>query len=327
MKLRQIAACAFALVASCFLASRANALMVSPPVVDYEMDPGKSQTGKILISNDSNETYTYIVSTQRFKAGGENGDPDILPENEDNAVNDLKDWITFSGEQTVTLDPGQFREFTYEIQVPQNAEPGGHYAVAFFSHYSNVEGESGVGLGAKLGVLFLVNVSGNTTEGANLESFAMRNTFISHLPAEMSIRIRNTGTNYFRPKGNVTIRNIFGMESAKIPANTNKNAVLPNSIRRLDTWWVKDQYSVKDEGFVSGLKNEWNNFGFGYYTATAYVTYGTKDTRFDPISVHFWVFPWRISLLVVVALIALFMLIKLYNRSIISSAMRKNEKK
>jgi len=327
MKLRHVAGFVFMLIASCMLAGQAKALSVSPAVIDYSLDPGAIQQGKITIYNDSDKAYTYVVSTQRFKAGGEGGEPDIIAENADNVVNDLKDWIKFDGTQSVALQPGQSQEFTYNIQIPQNAEPGGHYAVAFFTHGSDISGQSGVGLSAKLGVLFLVNVSGNTKEEATLESFTIKNAFISHLPAEMSIRIKNTGTVHFRPKGNVTIKNMFGMESAKIPANMNKNAVLPDSIRRFDTWWVKDVNAVKDEGFISGLVNEWKNFGFGRYTATAYVTYGAKDTQFAPMSLTFWVIPWRLMLVVLAALIVLFLLIMLYNKIIINRALKKIDKK
>ncbi len=325
MMLRRVLAFVVAFIGSCVLASSANALTVSPAVIDYDADPGKTISGKIKIFNDSGATFTYDVTTQRFQAGGETGEPEIITEGTDNVVNDLKDWINFNGEKRVTLDAGQSKEFTYEITVPQNAEPGGHYAVAFFTHSSGIEGESGLGLGAKLGVLFLVNVSGDINESSSFLNFTTKKSFISHLPAEFVLRIKNEGTVHFRPKGNITITNIFGNEVAKIPANTNKNAILPNSIRRLDSWWIKDKEAVQDNGFVSGLSNEWKNFGIGYYKATAYVTWGSKNTEFAPMSVSFWVFPWRLAIVFILILAVLIGGIKLYNKMIVSSAMKKQK--
>lgn len=325
MKLRRLVAITIVFFGSLYLASQANALTVSPATVDNDLDPGASVTGVIKIFNDSDQTYTYGVSNQRFQAGGENGEPEIIPEGSDTAINDLKNWLSFTGENRVTLAPGESKDFAYEIKVPQNAEPGGHYAVAFFSRFADLNGESGVGLGAKLGVLFLVNVSGNISEGASFESFEVKNKFVSHLPANFYLRIKNNGTVHFRPKGNISIHNIFGSEVTKIPANMGKNAVLPNSIRRLETWWVKDKDAVQDNGFFSGLQNEWKNFGIGYYKATAYVTWGSKDTEFSPMTVSFWVFPWRLAIVFLAILAVLFGGIKLYNKMIVSSAMKKQK--
>jgi len=308
------------------LASQAKALSVSPAVMDFDLDPGTQKSGKISLYNDTNNPHTYSINTQRFKAGGEDGAPDILDEETDNVVNDLKDWIKFPRDQKITLQPGELKDFNFNIEVPVNAEPGGHYAVVFFSISSDVEEGSGIGLGAKLGVLVMVNISGEIKEGSNIESFTIKNSFISHLPAEMTLRIKNSGTNYFRPKGNVTIRNIFGKEVTKIPCNPKASAVLPNSIRRIDTWWVKDDKSIDDKGFISGISNEWKNFGFGYYTATAYVTYGTKDVKLEPMTVSFWVIPWRICLATLLGLAVLYGIIYLYNKAIISSAMKKQKK-
>lgn len=325
MKLRHCFIYAVSLLMGLTLASQAKALSVSPAVMDFDLDPGAQKTGRINLYNDTNNPHTYSINTQRFKAGNEDGTPDILEVEDDNVTNDLKDWIQFPHDQKITLQPGESKPFDFNVEVPVNAEPGGHYAVVFFTISGDVEGESGVGLGAKLGVLVMVNVSGQITEGASIETFGIKNSVISHLPAEMFIRIKNSGTNYFRPKGNVTIKNFFGKEVVKIPANPKSAAVLPNGIRRIETWWLKDDTSINDNGFISGLNNEWKNFGLGRYTATAFVTYGTKNAELAPMTVSFWVFPWRLAIVFVLILVVLIGGIKLYNKFIVSSALKKQK--
>jgi hypothetical protein len=239
----------------------------------------------------------------------------------------LPTWFHLSA-TTLTLEPNETKEIEYEIAVPQDAEPGGKYATVFFSTTpTTAKDQSSVGVAAKTGIIFLIRIAGEVNEGAKIESFTVNNKFISALPAMMSLRIRNTGSVHIRPIGTLTIRNMWGGIVAKVPANPKNSAVLPSSIRRMDTWWAKSLDFPKNQGFIEGLANEWRNFALGKYTAMVDVKYGTKNQQLNTETVSFWVFPWRMALILLGLLIILFFGMKIYNRTLINAALGKKESK
>ncbi|MDD2786401.1 MAG: hypothetical protein PHS79_05980 [Patescibacteria group bacterium] len=311
------------LVSWFLLPPRANALTVSPVLVNQDIAPGTRANGKMLIINDGTQTQTYYVSVQSFVPIGEEGEQQYLDEN---IVSGLPSWFRFA-QTTYTVGPLETVEVPYSIAVPQNGEPGGHYATVFFSTNPNEASQgTSINIAAKTGILYLINVSGNVKEMADIESFRVNQNIFSHLPAMMSLRIRNTGSVHFIPVGTLTVRNIFGGIVARVPTNPKKSAVLPNSIRRLDTWWTKSEI-IETEGFFAGVINEWRNFAIGRYTATVDVKYGSLNTSLPAQVATFWVIPWRLITIFFALAILLIVLMKLYNKMIVSSALKRSSKK
>lgn len=305
------------------LSSAAYAITVSPIVVDQELARGMRVSGRLMVTNDGKSAQTYYVSVQSFIPAGEDGEQQYLDEAD---LKGLPSWFRFN-QESYTLTPGETAEIPYSIIAPQDAEPGGHYATVFFSTNPEAAGDrTAINLAAKTGIVFLVKVGGDVKESANIESFIVNQSVFSHLPAMMSLRIRNTGSVHFRPVGTLTVRNMWGGIVARVPANPKKAAVLPNSIRRLDTWWTKST-DIADGGFIAGLTNEWRNFALGRYTAMVDVKYGSQNTSLEARTVSFWVLPWHMGLILLVLLAALLLLMKLYNKMIISSALKRSRRR
>jgi len=301
----------------------AQAIVVSPVTVEHELAPGMSATGNVRVSNDTNEEETYYVSIQTFIAKGEEGEQQYLPETD---VAGLPSWFSLST-KSITLQPKESKEFEYTINVPPNGEPGGHYATLFFSTTPSDGPGSNVGIAAKTGIIFLVNVTGDIKESAVIESFTANNNIVSHLPEFMSLRIRNDGSVHLRPEGVLAVRNMWGGIVARVAANPNKSAILPNSVRRLNVWWAKSNDIDNSGTFFGELKNEWKNFGFGRYSATVDVYYGSKKTPLVPKTVTFWVIPWRLLTVFIIIALILMGIMQLYSKSVVSSAIKKPSKK
>jgi hypothetical protein len=307
----------------CMTASDAKAFEVSPVIVDLDVAPGGSAQGSIHITNNAESRQTYYISAQNFVAQGEEGQQDFLPETNQN---DLAVWMTPQA-RSVTLEPDENMDFTYAVRVPNNAEPGGHYAALFFSTRPQADvGGSSVEMGAKTGILFLMKVPGDIREDARVETFRVSGgDRIDRLPAYLELRIRNLGNVHFRPEGTIIVKNIFGSVSAEIPVNPKNSAVLPNSIRRVESVWAKT-FDIPQGGFFTEIKNEWNNFAIGRYTAEINATYGASKQPL-PGRVVFWVFPWRLLIVALAAVVALFLLLMGYNRMVANAALKKAAKK
>lgn len=305
----------------------AQAFAVSPVLFDRTLDPGSSEQGIIQVVNDTKEDQTYYASIQNFVPQGEEGQQTFLP---DTDTSGLVTWITLDRE-SVRLKAGEVQEFRWSLNLPKNAEAGGHYAAIFFSTIpASEQGSSGVGVGAKTGVLFLVNVNGPIQEKASIESFsvmsdenisrAIKTGLINHLPAFFELRIRNDGSVHFIPQGKIVVSNVFGNTITEVGMNPQGNRVLPGSTRKIHSSW--GGFIPGGESFMDQLRAEWKGFAIGRYTATVQGSYGKQSAPLSA-SVSFWVFPWRVMLSAFCALLVLVVIVKIYNKLVIRSALSK----
>jgi hypothetical protein len=320
------------LIVACLLsATAASALTVSPVLFDQTVNPGSSSHGSIQLLNDTNQDQTFYASVQNFVPQGEEGRQQFLPETD---TSGLVSWISLE-KPSIVLKAGQTVAFNWVLNIPKDAEPGGHYAAVFFSTLP--QGKQGsVGIGAKTGVLFLVNVNGKIKEDADVESFLVMNhdnsvseqqlVVSDRLPVNFELRVRNNGSVHIQPQGTVRVTDMFGREVASIPTNPLNSRVLPSSVRRIRSSWGPSDLP-NNAGFFSDVMSEVKGFGFGRYTATVAVAYGTQAHQPLTATVSFWIIPWRLLLVVCILLLVFVLFLKWYNRQVVKSAMKKATKK
>ena len=143
-----------------------NALTISPIRLEINGNPGETVNSKITITNESEGFNTYYPSFTNFEASGETGNPSFVE-----AKNDLGTWITT--DDSISLKPKESKEIQFQIKIPNDAEPGGHFASVFWGTSSNKAGA--VSIGSKIGVLVLLSVNGNVKEEGGLVDFNLKN--------------------------------------------------------------------------------------------------------------------------------------------------------
>jgi hypothetical protein len=299
-----------------------SALTISPPSLEFNLDPGQTVTQRIKLYNDESKPLTVYSSTANFTAQGETGEPtfDLSA-----APSDLSAWITVA-DGPFTINSKDKIEVTATIAIPANAEPGGHYASIFFGPQPTAAaGDKQVNIKSLIGSLAIVRVSGDVRERAAIAVFALNrtSTTLNRLPAEFFLRLNNSGNVHVRPAGTVTIKNLFGQTSAVLTVNENKGAVLPETTRKFEVAWAKAATPAATGNFFTEIGREWQNFGFGPYTAATDLTYGQGQQTLTS-SLKFFILPWRLLLVVLIGLaIIIYLLIigiRGYNRSIITHA-------
>lgn len=298
-----------------------RAISLVPPTLEFSTQPGQTLTGRVKVYNDTKDFQTYYLSTANFTAGGETGEPkfDFTAE-----VSDLADWIKPDTKQ-LDLQPGGQANINLSIAVPATASPGGHYAGVFFGTTPPDAGN--VRVQQRTGTLVILRVEGDIREAAQVVQFTTANNrgSGSHLPINLVLRVQNTGNTHLRPKGFVTIRNMFGGVTATIDINPKEGAVLPDSVRRFDLTWKKDAASLPTANFFGQIGQEWNNFAFGAYTADLAATYGTTNQNLTA-ALKVVVVPWRLLLLIVILLVIVILIltfgIRRYNAAIVKRAER-----
>lgn len=310
--------CAFLLT----LPLKSSALTVSPPKFEFSADPGEVLNGKIGLLNNSDQPMTLYASFERVESKGSYGEPIFTRE-----VTGLASWIEVEPQQ-ITLEPGASQEAQFTIKVPENAPPGGHYAAIFWGT-KPPDKKTGISVGSRIAVLVLLNVSGDVVESGEVTEFRANKRVFSSLPIGFSYSLRNSGTVYLKPSGELAVFNIFGQSKAALTANPLNFNVLPGTNRFFEIIWQKEGAAEQEygKGFFSGLKREKENFALGWFRAVLTVEFGGTGRAEEEFS--FFVLPWRIitiSLIAALLLIGLFiLLLKRYNRWIIQKAQAKTK--
>lgn len=303
-----------------FSTKRSALALTQPTRVEIDGEPGKVLTGTLELYNEQEQEITFYLSYQNFEARGESGSPAFL----DYDGTGLASWIKTA--QSVTLKPKERIEFPYEIQIPQDTQPGSYLAAIFFGNTPAEATEAGqVTIGTKLGTLLFLNLPGAEVKGAGVIEFATENgKFFSYLPVNLYYRFSNDGAVKIMPSGNIDIKCLFGRTVGNLDANLSRGNVLPNSIRKFVATWERlnqDNLNKKEDanekelieigenvGFFDAVKIQLNNFAFGKYTADLNLQYGENNTVTKQTS--FWVIPWQLLSIVLFALIIIILLFR-----------------
>lgn len=298
------------------------ALTISPARVEITGDPGTIFRGEIEIFNEQEGTRTFFTSFENFEPSGDSGAPRFI-----GAKDSLATWL--QADNKIVLSSGERAIVPFSITIPDNAEPGGHFAALFFGSQPPGGAQNGgeVSIGGKIGALILLRVSGEVEEGGGLLGFGTKENqrFFTTLPIVFSYRINNTGGDRTVPHGEIVIENTFRIDSAKLLANEKDGSVLPNSTRKFDVLWGEETaVSEESSGFFEMAKRQWKEFHFGWYTANLDLVWGDDLDQTATDSYNFFVVPWQLLAIVLPILFFLWFIGRLglrrYNRFIIAQA-------
>ncbi len=301
-----------------------QALEIAPPLITLTANPGQAVKAQIKLRDIASGKLLVTNQINDFVANGEDGTPKILTTNDDNNPYSLRGWIVPL--PSFLISPKQIQTLTLIINVPKNASPGGHYGVIRFTGTAPELQGSGVSLSASIGALVLLTVNGKLTHNLSVADFTVgKDGKVGHLfesgPLDFTVRLKNSGNIQELPTGHIVVSDTFGKIVAGVNINVPPRNILPGSIRK---------FSGALDSSVIG-----NRHLFGHYHAKLTLTYSNKQTASAELA--FWVIPYRLIGIVLIAIIggffALRWLIRRYNQSIIRRAQsgttvsRKSKKK
>jgi hypothetical protein len=286
-----------------------QALEIGPPVINLTANPGETVKAQISLRDISSSKLLVTNEINDFVADGENGVPKILLDEKEANPYSIKAWI--SPLASFTLVPKQVQTVGVTVQVPATAAPGGYYGVIRFTGTPPDLDGTGVSLSASLGALVLLRVNGNVTETLSIEQFGFTKggslgNFFETAPTGVMERLKNTGNIHEQPVGQVDIKDMFGnVIETIIVNNPSPRNILPSSIRKLEQ------------------KLDGNKWLFGLYTATLTLNYGLNNEQLTATTT-FWVIPYTLIAIILIALIAVFFILRFalrrYNQSILKKA-------
>jgi hypothetical protein len=209
-----------------------SGLTISPAIVDNTVNAGASFTVPITLGNITSRAVPIEVSKGRLET-------DQTPDAASQAKYDISNW--FSVDTMSFLLPAQERRtVNVTVNVPLNAEPGGHYATVFFGALAPSTGSASgeTLLNARVGVVFLLTVRGEINAGAEIDGGIETNSMQWDAGAtHFTFAVRNTGNVHFQPQGTLVIKDVFGRKVKELPMPV--GVVLPGAKRTYDLTWER----------------------------------------------------------------------------------------
>lgn len=288
------------------LPATVHALTITPPRLEVSGDPGTTVTAKMTVVNDQNSITTYYSSFANFEAQGDTGTPALAE-----AKDDLGTWMKVA--DSVVLGAGDSRDIPIQIAIPKNATPGGHFAAIFWGTQPVKSKGGNIGIAAKTGMLVLLTVNGNIPEAGGITEFDTvgNKHFFNALPIPFYYRFENGGGDRINPTGDIVMKDMIYVTSARVPGNPSDGNILPKSTRKFTTTWTGGAGAdgVVPTGFFAAANYEMHNFAFGRYGAHLKLTYGSNGKMTDNV-VHVFVWPWQLLLIILVLLTILFLIVR-----------------
>ncbi|MDO8620894.1 MAG: hypothetical protein Q7R31_01295 [Candidatus Levybacteria bacterium] len=258
-------------------------MTIVPPTVEQSLDPGGKAEGTMKVINDSNSPLSFTVSVNDFIVEDAKGTPNLLAPNTLSKKFSASSWIGVTPSSFI-VPPHDKQVLNYYIQVPSYARPGGHYASVVFTPTNNIGIQgTGASVETKVGTLFYISVSGTINEYAMITKF-LTNSFQEYGPVSIATTIKNFGDLHIKPAGQITIYDMFGrkIESSTFP----KFNIFPLASRDY-------QNSIGAKIMI------------GRFRANILTSYGQNNNLPLIANVYFWVFPWKIALIIILAIIAI----------------------
>ena len=276
-----------------FAADSGRAFTLSPPIFELRANPGDRLSEVVSVFNSGDDDIALAATLENLKPMGEKGQVQVIGDSGE-GLPSLKDWIKIKN-GSVGLKKGETKNLDFSIDVPGNAEPGSHFATILFGTTGTNPSGSGSQVSQKIGTLVLLTVAGTANEKAKVVTFTPQKKFFwRNQEINFNLVINNSGNIYLRPRGFLTITDIFGRKVAQTEID-GKN-ILPGASRIIPSSFVSKRF-------------------FGPYTASLALVYGDTNQNINASS-GFWVIPWLTTTIVIVLLVVIILIRKRLWRAI-----------
>jgi hypothetical protein len=267
------------------------ALTAIPPRLGEDrsllVKPGETTQITLRVTNSTREAMTVESLAQDFIV--EDGETPIPVTEEVSNRWSLASWMVVVPNKQV-VQPGQTAGVNVLIKVPEDALPGGHYAMV--THQPAVEAglaqdevaanQAATGVSQRVGTLVYLVVDGPINYEAFVRGFAAPD-FTEYGPIPFSFTMDNRSDVHIRPQANIEIYDLLNRRAENLQVET-KN-VFPFTARLFEAEWPQ-------------------TWGWGYYRAKLVVSFGEQGQVITD-TISFWFFPIKLVIAGLIALLSL----------------------
>lgn len=269
--------------------SVSNNILLEPAKIDFSIGKLETKTFDIHITNLTSSTKTFAVTIK-----------DVVPSDDEEEVVKVLESVPKIANYVVpeisqfTLRPGEVIKLPVRVRTDLSIDSGGYSAGVFVTDISKSEGFE-ANFRSSLGVLTFIKVGDDVREAGLLSDFRTADDRKVYFGGQIPLvfTFENEGNVHLNPYGQITVRNLFGSEV---------------EVSEVSPWFVLPQ-SMRSNRAVN-LDTEWK---FGKYTINLEMNRG-YDNEIDRETIHIYVFSWRVTALVLIALLILIAVVKRYRR-------------
>lgn len=225
-----------------------NTLTVGPSVTDISLNAGTSIDKRFTAVNQGKQTFVlklsvapYAVANEQYEATFEQI-PGRTP---------VQDWISLSGVDTMTLEPGKYYDVNFNVRVPEGTPAGGYSAVIFAESSVSKNVVSGVQVRNRIAHIVYVNVSGEVKQSGRID---VTSGSVLRMAGNQLVRYSavNDGGSNEKVTIKTAVKDIFGRN---VFSNATERYVLPGTKRALDVTWPSHSffgvYQVTSDGQIA----------------------------------------------------------------------------
>lgn len=287
---------------SVFAQQQGAGIKLIPATIEDGAQPGETVEERVTVTNISDEEKVFYLYTREIKGVQESGAPIFTEPGAEVTGFEITEWITLA-ETELVLSPGQVIDVPVTIAVPDDASPGSHFGGIFVSVEPPRLREIGAGVGYEVASIVSIRVAGDVIDDARIRSLSTDRFVYGEKDVEFLARVENQGNILIRPRGPMTITNMYGQEVAAITVNDSLAGVFPNTTRDFTIEW-------NDE-----------SLGFGKYEAVLALVYeGDRGQNTIDATVSFWVLPTNIIVPILIGVLVLGVLIYILTRVYVNRA-------
>lgn len=261
----------------------AQAVGVTPAIVDLQVNPGEVVQRTVTVINTEDVTRTFFFQSGSFTPSDEPGVPVLDPAS---TKQEVASWISVSPPVVEVAPLGQV-EVTVTVAVPTDAPRGDHYGTVLLTPQTTAQAV------AQTTLLLFVTVPGASQYGMDV-SAQLSSGLASALQNHLELRVQNAGNVYIKPEGEVRFDPLVG-KTKILSANPSELRVLAQQTR---SWTVFVGDLSQETGFLARVKQEWGNFALG--PVQVHVELEAGGVR-ETAETSFFVFPWRTGMLLLLA--------------------------
>lgn len=249
------------------------------------LKPGEKKQVTLKVYNNSQNAIKIISLAEDFVIGEDGATPQPVDVAETDNRWSLKKWVTVVP-NSQTIKAGETGVISVLIEVPEDALPGGHYAMVM--HQPDLgkdaanKDEKSTAIKQRVGTLLYVVVDGPIYEEAFIRELNIPQ-FQELGPVPYSFVIDNDSDVHIQPELSFNVYNIWGKRIFSEAINS-KN-IFPKDSRSFD------------EGMWERI------WGFGRYKGEIVAVYGSQSAT-KMLSTYFWLFPLKLVLAIGVAIIS-----------------------
>lgn len=277
----------FLLPASIY-AQSALGLSAIPPRLEITVKPGESVTKTIKVRNESKEEKTISTGVRDFIVVDDSGTPVQVDSKDISNRWAASTWVQVSNDKLL-LKPGETKSLSLTVIAPDDALPGGHYAMVLHSPNNNtVLSETGAVIQTNVGTLVYITIPGNINESATVKDFTAPN-FSEYGPIAFKAIITNLSDIHIAPVANILVTNLFGAKTANLALD--QINIFPYTSREFNTSLNKQLL-------------------FGKFKAQLSAAYGSAG-QVATATLFFWVIPYKLIITLIAILTIIVLIIKL----------------